>query len=113
MTKISGEYKLRDFDRLVMLTFKDKEDSDAKEDGDSEENAEEPDPEAESEEPAEEPAEEQAEEPAEEIPEEAIVEEEPTVAYPAADFTDSASGVSVSVHAPEGALPEGTTRNGQ
>ena len=29
--------------------------------------------------------------------------------FPEANFSDSASGVSVSVHAPEGALPEGTT----
>ena len=44
----------------------------------------------------------------EETQEEEPVEEE-EVKYPAQDFEGSASGVDVTVHAPKGALPEGTT----
>ncbi|MBR3377586.1 MAG: InlB B-repeat-containing protein, partial [Mogibacterium sp.] len=60
---------------------------------------------------AEDAVEETTEDPeAAEVPEEEIVEEpEEGVEYPAQSFSDTVGGVKVSVEAPEGALPEGTT----
>jgi len=100
MTANSGKFEGRDFARLVMVTLKDKEDTDTAEDGEEGEDAEEADPDSDVPE-----AEPEKEKPAEKEP----VAEPDKIAYPADDFTGSASGVGVSVHAPEGALPRGTT----
>ena len=94
VTANSGKYEGKDFARLVMVTVKDKEDADSESSGEEGEDAEEADPDAEA--------------PVVDAEEEPAADPEDEAAYPKQSFTDSASGVAISVEAPKGALPEGT-----